>query len=63
MYTRDFGLLADKRDADANFTNCELYRHGMNVRGLLADPRIREFVDWVANKDPDFNAAPTKEQN
>jgi len=40
----------------ANFTNSELQRHGMNVDGLLADPAVRKFVDWVANKDPDFTA-------
>ena len=40
----------------ANFTNSELQRHGMDVEGLLADPGVRKFVDWVANKDPDFTA-------
>jgi len=40
----------------ANFTNSELQRHGMNVDGLLADPAVRKFVDWVANKEPDFTA-------
>lgn len=39
-----------------NFTNSELQRHGMDVEGLLADPAVRKFVDWVANKDPDFTA-------
>ncbi len=39
-----------------NFTTSELQRHGMDVEGLLADPRVRKFVDWVAGKDPDFNA-------
>ena len=43
-----------------NFTNSELQRHGMDVEGLLADPKVRKFVDWVANKDPDFNAAIAK---
>jgi hypothetical protein len=46
----------------ANFTNSELQRHGMDVEGLLADPRIRKFVDWVANKDPDFTATMVKKQ-
>ncbi len=46
----------------ANFTNSELQRHGMNVDGLLADPSIRKFVDWVAKKDPDFTATITKKQ-
>jgi hypothetical protein len=40
----------------ANFTNSELQRHGMDVEGLLANPTVRKFVDWVANKDPDFTA-------
>jgi len=46
----------------ANFTNTELQRHGMDVEALLADPTVRKFVDWVAKKDPDFNAAPAKKQ-
>jgi hypothetical protein len=46
----------------ANFTNSELQRHGMNVDGLLADPSVRKFVDWVAKKDPDFTATITKKQ-
>ncbi len=45
-----------------HFTNSELQRHGMDVDGLLADPVVRKFVDWVAKKDPDFNAAVTKKQ-
>lgn len=39
-----------------NFTNSELQRHGMDVDALLANPAVRKFVDWVANKDPDFTA-------
>ena len=46
----------------ANFTNSELQRHGMDVEGLLALPNVRKFVDWVANKDPDFNATTAKKQ-
>jgi hypothetical protein len=46
----------------ANFTNSELQRHGMDVEGLLADPGVRKFVDWVANKDLDFTATMTKKQ-
>jgi hypothetical protein len=46
----------------ANFTNSELQRHGMDLEGLLADPAVRKFVDWVANKEPDFTAAITKKQ-
>jgi hypothetical protein len=39
----------------ASFSNSELQRHGMNVEGLLANPNLI-FVDWIANKDPDFTA-------
>ena len=46
----------------ANFTNSELQRYGMDVEGLLANPNVRKFVDWVANKDPDFTATITKKQ-
>lgn len=46
----------------ANFTNSELQRHGMDVEGLLADPSVRKFVEWVAKKDPDFTATTTKKQ-
>jgi hypothetical protein len=46
----------------ANFTNSELQRYGMDVEGLLANPPIRKFVDWVANKDPDFTAPQAKKQ-
>ena len=46
----------------ANFTNSELQRHGTNVEGLLENPNVRKFVDWVANKDPDFTATMVKKQ-
>ena len=46
----------------ANFTNSELQHHGMDVEGLLANPAVRKFVDWVANKDPDFTATTAKKQ-
>jgi hypothetical protein len=45
-----------------NFTNSELQRHGMDVDALLAHPAIRKFVDWVANKDPDFTATIARKQ-
>jgi hypothetical protein len=45
-----------------HFTNSELQRHGMDVEGLLANPAVRKFVDWVANKDPDFTATIAKKQ-
>jgi hypothetical protein len=46
----------------ANFSNAELQRHGMDVEGLLANPDVRKFVDWVSKKDPDFTASTTKKQ-
>ena len=46
----------------ANFTNSELQRHGLDVEALLAAPVVRKFVDWVANKDPDFTAPLAKKQ-
>jgi hypothetical protein len=46
----------------ANFTNSELQRHGMNVEGLLDNPNVRKFVDWVAKKEPDFTASTAKKQ-
>jgi hypothetical protein len=46
----------------ANFTNSELQRHALDVDALLANPRVRKFVDWVAKKDPDFTAATSKKQ-
>ena len=46
----------------ANFTHSELQRYGMDAEGLVADLGVRKFVDWVANKDPDFTATMTKKQ-
>src|ERR1700710_2842181 len=46
----------------ANFTNSEFQRYGMDVEGLLANPNVRKFVDWVANKNPDFTATIAKKQ-
>jgi hypothetical protein len=34
----------------------------MDVEGLLANPAIRKFVDWVAKKDADFTATTAKKQ-
>ncbi len=45
-----------------NFTNSELQRHGTDVDALLAHPDVRKFVDWVANKDPDFTATTAKKR-
>ncbi|MXO75034.1 hypothetical protein GRI40_07350 [Altererythrobacter aerius] len=46
----------------ATFTNAELQRYGLDVEGLRAHPTVRKFIDWVAKKDPDFNAATAKKQ-
>lgn len=46
----------------SNFTNSELQRHAMDVEALLANPNMRKFVDWIAKKDPDFNASTTKKK-
>jgi len=46
----------------ANFNNSELQRHGKDLEALLANPAVRKFVDWVANKEPDFTATTTKKQ-
>jgi len=46
----------------ANFTNSELQRYGMDVESLLANPAVRKFVDWVANKEPDFTATTAKKR-
>ena len=46
----------------ANFTNSELQQHGADVEGLLANPSVRKFVDWVSKKDPDFTATTARKQ-
>jgi len=46
----------------ANFSNSELQRHGTDVETLLANPNVRKFVDWLANKAPDFTATTAKKQ-
>ena len=46
----------------ANFSNSERQRHGADVEALLANPNVRKFVDWVANKAPDFTATTAKKQ-
>ncbi len=46
----------------AQFSNSELQRFGTDAAGLLENPEIRKFVDWVATKDPEFTAPPRKKQ-
>ncbi len=45
-----------------SYPNDPYQLYGMDVEGLLADPGVRKFVDWVANKDADFTATMTKKQ-
>lgn len=47
------------RTIHANFTNAELGRMGDDVEALLAREPIRRFIEWVADKPPDFHA-PTR---
>lgn len=47
------------RTIHANFTNSDLEKRFATVDALLAHEGIGRFVDWIANKPPDFNA-PTK---
>lgn len=49
------------RTIHANFTNSELERRYSTAEALLGHTEIRRFVDWVANKDPDFYV-PTKDR-
>ncbi len=49
------------RTIHANFTNSELERRYSKAEALLGHTEIRRFVDWVANKDPDFYV-PTKDR-
>jgi 5-methylcytosine-specific restriction endonuclease McrA len=45
----------------ANFTNSDLEKRYFTAEALLGNEEIRRFVDWVANKPPDFHA-PTKKR-
>nr|WP_315458465.1 HNH endonuclease [uncultured Sphingorhabdus sp.] len=45
----------------ANFTNSDLEKRYATAQALLSHDEIRRFVDWVANKPPDFYA-PTKDR-
>lgn len=46
----------------ANFTNSDLEKRYATAQALLDHEEIRRFVDWVANKPPDFHA-PTKNRS
>jgi hypothetical protein len=49
------------RTIHANFTNSELERHYSTLQALHAHSEIERFIDWIANKPPNFNA-PTKDR-
>ena len=44
------------RTLHARFSNAELERIGGKLSSLRADEVIARFLDWIANKDPDFHA-------
>jgi hypothetical protein len=46
------------RTLHRTFSNAELAIFGDSLVAIRADPRIRWFLAWIANKDPDF-LAPT----
>jgi hypothetical protein len=45
----------------ANFSNSDLEKRYSTSEALLAHEAIKRFVDWIANKPPDFDA-PTKKR-
>lgn len=49
------------RTIHANLSNSELERRYATAEALLAHEEIRRFVDWIANKPPDFHA-PTRKR-
>jgi hypothetical protein len=49
------------RTIHANFTNSDLEKRYASADALLGHEEIGRFVNWIANKPPDFNA-PTKKR-
>ena len=45
----------------ANFTNSDLEKRYSTAEAMLSHEAIKRFVDWIANKPPDFDA-PTKKR-
>jgi hypothetical protein len=45
----------------ANFSNSDLEKRYATAEALLGHDEIGRFVDWIANKPPDFYA-PTKDK-
>lgn len=50
------------RTIHANFTNSDLEKRFATPQALAGHEEIRRFIDWIANKPPDFDA-PTKRRN
>lgn len=44
------------RTLHRTFSNAELAVFGDSVGAIRADPRVARFLDWIANKDPEFHA-------
>jgi hypothetical protein len=44
------------RTLHRTFDNKQLERFGENVAGLRNEPELARFLEWIANKPPDFNA-------
>ncbi|WOE76585.1 HNH endonuclease [Alterisphingorhabdus coralli] len=47
------------RTIHATFTNAELARSYATAEALCGHPDIARFIDWIADKPPDFHA-PTR---
>ena len=45
---------------NSTFTNSELARIGDDPETLRAHPSLATFLEWIANKDPDFHVSTTK---
>jgi len=44
------------RTLHRTFSNAELGVFCDRVAAIRADPRMGRFLDWIANKEPDFHA-------
>lgn len=48
------------RTIHAHFTNAQLARTGADVDAVRAHPEVARFIEWIANKPPDFHASTHK---
>lgn len=48
------------RTLHATFANAELAKCGADADTLRGDPRVAKFVNWLADKPPDFHARTAK---